>query len=131
MFQKSEKQEHEMSAAVASKYVRRMVEIETTGFGDTDGAMRRLESKFGLPFWTLWHLRQGRAKTIDADLFTRIRGAYLNYCEHKIRALQHELAIERATEADADLDVLEAEASKLAAKVAEAKAARLAQRGRA
>lgn len=119
-----------MSAAVATKYVRRMVELETTGFGDTDGALRRLEARFGLPFWSLWHLRQGRAKTVDADLFSRIRGAYLNYCENKISALQHELAIEKATDADADLEALEAAASKLAAQIAQAKAARLNKRGR-
>lgn len=129
MCNKSEHGAHQMSATVATKYVRRMVELETRGFGDTEEAMRRLEVKFGLPYWSLRYLRLGRAATVDSDLFKRIRGAYLTYCEHKIAALQHELATERAIEPDADLEHLEAAASELAAKIAKAKAARLNHRG--
>jgi hypothetical protein len=44
-------QERKMSSAeVASGYVRRMVENETRGWGDTDNALNRLEAKYGLPF---------------------------------------------------------------------------------
>ncbi len=128
MFKKSENGVR-MSAAVASNYVRRMVELETKGSGDTEGAMRRLEARFGLPYWSLWHLRGRRAKTVDADLFSRIRGAYLQYCEQQISTLQHELAVEKAVDPDDDLERLEAEAQELAAKIAERKAARLAKRG--
>jgi hypothetical protein len=120
----------QMSAVAAGTYVRRMVELETRGSGDTEGAMRRLETRFGLPFWSLWHLRQGRAKTVDADLYSRIRGAYLSFCEQKISALQHELATERAIQSDADLESLEADAAQLAAKIAKARAGRLTARGR-
>lgn len=126
---KSDNEVGEMSSVVASSYVRRMVENETRGFGDTEAAMRRLEARFGLPFWSLVHLRRGGAKSVDADLFAKIRGAYLSYCEHKISALQHELAIEKAVEANDDLQSLEADAAELAAKIAAAKA-RLNRRGR-
>jgi hypothetical protein len=129
---KSEQELRQMSAAVATGYVRRMAEMETKGFGDDDNALRRLEARFGLSFWTLKYLKHGRAATVDADLFSRLRGAYLSYCEQKITTIQHELATERAIGAyDDDLADLEAAATELAAKIARAKAARLSSgRGR-
>jgi hypothetical protein len=131
MRHKSEYQElREMSAAVASRYVRRMAELESNGFGDDDNALRRLEAKFGLSYWTLRYLKLGRSTKIDTDIFQQIRGAYLSYCEHKISALQHELRTEREIEPDADLENLEAQASELAAKIKEAKTRRLLRRGR-
>jgi hypothetical protein len=128
---KSEQELRQMSAAVATGYVRRMAEMETKGFGDDDNALRRLEARFGLSFWTLKYLKHGRAATVDADLFSRLRGAYLSYCEQKITTIQHELATERAIGTDDDLGDLEAAATELAAKIARAKAARLSSgRGR-
>lgn len=120
MFKNSEN-ETQMSAVAASSYVRRMVELESRGSGDTEGALRRLELRFGLPYWSLWHLRRGAAKTVEAGLYSRIRGAYLSYCEQKISALQHELAIEKAITPDADIEALEAAAAKLAAEIARAR----------
>lgn len=119
-----------MSAAVATRFVRRMAELETGGFGDDDNALRRLEAKFGVSYWTLRYLKQGRSTKIDTDVFQRIRGAYLSFCEGKISALQHELRIERELEPDADLESLEAAANELAAQIAKAKVERLIRRGR-
>lgn len=127
MCTKSEQETPQVSAAVATRYVRRMAEIETRGFGDGEAALRRLGNRFKLPYWTLRYLKHGRATTVDADLFTRIRGAYLSFCEHQIRALEHELATEKAIETDADLEDLEAQARHLAQKIAAAK--RLNARG--
>lgn len=110
-----------MSASAATAYVRRMVELEIRGSGDTEGALRRLEARYGLPYWTLWHLRRGAAKTVEAGLFGRIRGAYLTYCEEQVAALQHELFLEKAANPDVDLEDLDAEAEALAAKVAAAR----------
>lgn len=118
------------SVASATRYVRRMAEIETCGFGDDDNALRRLETKFGIGYWTLRYLKLGRAATVDSELLFRIEAAYLTYVEQKIGALQHELATERAVEPDADLELLEAEAQLLAAKIAAAKTRRLIRRGR-
>lgn len=120
----------EMSAAIATRYVRRMAEIETKGFGDDDNALRRLESKFGLSYWTLRYLKQGRSTKIDSDAFQKIRDAYFSYCESKVSALQHELRTERELQPDADLELLEAEAQILASKIAAAKTQRLIRRGR-
>lgn len=117
-----------MSAATASAYVRRMVELESRGSGDTERALRHIEAHFGLPYWPMWHLRKGKAKTVDAALFERIRLAYLAFCERKVAALQAELENEKAIAPDDDLATLEAAASELAAKIAEAKARRRAGR---
>jgi hypothetical protein len=76
---------------------------------------------YGIPYWTLEYFRKGKAKTCDLTLFQRIRGAYLDHCEGKLKALQHELHIEKAKGNDSDADLL-AEAEALLAKIAERKA---------
>ncbi|TDR28885.1 hypothetical protein [Aquamicrobium defluvii] len=110
------------SATIAAGYVRRMVEKETKGWGDQNNAMSRLERRYGLPFWSLNNLRTGRAKTVEAGLFTRIRSAYLDLCEREIAKLQHELSVEKALNPDDDLSDIEAEALALAEKIAAKKA---------
>lgn len=118
-------QVHEMSSVdVASGYVRRMVEHETKGWGDQDNALSRLEARYGLPFWSLNHIRTGRAKTVEAGLFARIRGAYLDLCERQVAKLQHEISVEKALSNDVSLAELEAEAAALAEKIAAKKAVR-------
>jgi hypothetical protein len=123
----SQSQEREMSSAeMASGYVRRMVERESRGWGDQDNALSRLEAKYGIPFWSLQNLRTGRAKTVEAGLFARVRSAYLDLCERQVHQLQHEIAVEKAMHggADATLEDLENEAAELARKIAAKKAAR-------
>lgn len=113
------------SAEMAAGYVRRMVETEAKGWGDQDNAMARIEVRYGIPFWSLNHLRTGRAKSVEASLFARIRGAYLDLCERHVAKLQHEIAIEKALNSDDTLADLESEARRLAEKIATAKAKRL------
>jgi len=98
-----------------------MVQRESRGPGDIENAMQRLETRYGLPFWTLWHLRKGRAKTCDTSLFARIRGAYLDMCQQQVGSLLHEIQIEAAI-GDDTLEDLEAEARALAAKIRARKA---------
>ena len=112
------------SAEMAAGYVRRMVECETRGWGDQENALNRLEQKYGLSFWTLNNLRTGRAKTVEAGVFARIRGAYLDLCERQVAKLQHELAIEKALNSDDSLEDLESEARRLAAQIEKARAKR-------
>jgi len=127
----SQSQEREMSSAeMASGYVRRMVERESRGWGDQDNALSRLEAKYGIPFWSLQNLRTGRAKTVEAGLFARVRSAYLDLCERQVHQLQHEIAVEKAMHGGADvtLEDLENEAAELARKIAARKAASKARR---
>lgn len=97
-----------MSVEAATEYVRTMVQRESRGPGDIDNAMSRLETKYGLPFWTLWHLRKGKAKTVEASLLARIRGAYLDMCQRQAANLLHEIEMEAAAGDDTDLDLAEA-----------------------
>lgn len=116
------------SAELAAGYVRRMVESETRGWGDQESALGRLEARYGLPFWSLNNLRTGRAKTVEAGMFGRIRAAYLDLCERQVAKLQHEISIEKALNEDDTLEDLEREARRLAARIQAKKAARRAMR---
>lgn len=125
MCRKSQREVREMSSAeLATGYVRRMVEKEVRGWGDQDSALSRLEQRYGLPFWTLQNLRTGRAKTVEAGIFARIRGAYIDLCERQVRQLQHEISVEKALNDDDTLEDLEREAAQLLARVAAKKKAR-------
>ena len=120
-----QKQERELSTVeTASVYVKRMVEREGRGWGDQSAAQRRIESRYGISFNALDHLRTGRARTVDAGLFARIRAAYLDLCERQVTKLQHEIAIEKAIHDDESLEDLEREADRLAALIQAKKAAR-------
>jgi hypothetical protein len=122
---KSQYSEHQMSTVEeAGNYVRRMVERETRGWGDQERAMERLEAHYGLPFWSLQHLRTGRAKTVEAGLFARIRAAYLDLCERQVTRLQHEIAIEKAISGHDSVEDLEREAETLLARIEAARARR-------
>jgi len=106
-------------AAAANDYLTRMVANEMRGPGDTKPALERLSRRYGLSFWTLEHIRKGRAKECDAGLFERIRAAYLDHCERKLRELEHELRMEKARGDARDNDLLvetEALLAKLAAR---------------
>lgn len=111
-------------AEEASGFVRRMIARETRGWGDQGPAQQRLEARYGLSFWTLEHLRTGRAKSVEASLFARIRSAYLDVCERQVATLQHEIAIEKAINGDDTLEDLEAAAAELVARIAAKRQAR-------
>ena len=122
MSPKSRNEIPEMSVESATEYVRTMVQRESRGPGDIENAMQRLETRYGLPFWTLWHLRKGRAKTCDTSLFARIRGAYLDMCQQQVGSLLHEIQVEAAI-GDDTLEDLEARIQLLVEEVAAKKAA--------
>lgn len=116
------------SSDVAGDYVRRMIEHETRGWGDQHNALSRLEARYGLPFWSLRNLKSGRAKTVEAGLFARIRAAYIDLCERQVTKLQHEISIEKALNEDDALEDLDREARALAARIAAKKEVRRAMK---
>ena len=122
MFPNSRKDVPPMSVEAATEYVRVMVQRESNGPGDLDRAMSRLEQRYGLPFWSLWYLRKGRAKTVEASLLARIRGAYLDMCQRQASNLLHEIEMEAAAGDDLDRDI----ATELEALVAKIKTKRQA-----
>lgn len=100
---------------VAGLYARTMVGREMAGPNDLNPAMQRISNRHEIPFWSLDHLRRGKAKTIEASLFYKIRAAYFAHCERQLKALQHELSLEKETGNVANLDLL-AEVEALLAK---------------
>lgn len=116
------------SSDVAGSYVRRMIEHETRGWGDQHNALSRLEARYGLPFWSLRNLKSGRAKTVEAGLYARIRAAYIDLCERQVTKLQHEITIEKAMNEDDALEDLDREARALAARIAAKKEVRRAMK---
>lgn len=111
-----------MTVEAASNYASHLIELESRG-SDIDAALHRIEQRYGLSPSQIMHLRSRRAKSCDVGLFARLRGAYIDLCERQVSRLQHEIAIEKATAPDDDLDALEAEAAALARKIAARKAA--------
>ena len=112
-----------MSAVeIAADYANRMIDREAVG---AEEAMRRIEARYGIGYWTLWALRYKRRelKTIAADKFQRIRNAYLATCERQISTFQHALDIEKARSGnDLDADLVD-EAAAVVAKIAARKVA--------
>src|SRR6185312_2786675 len=73
------------------KWTRAMLARETRGPGDLEGAMRRLEARYGIPFSTLWGLRYRAPKGLLMGTFARIAAAYHAECERQMRLLQDEM----------------------------------------
>lgn len=110
------------SAEVASGFVRRMVENGTRGWGDQSNALARLEARYGLPFWSLQNLRTGRAKTVEASLYNRVKAAFVDHCGKQAARLLHEAEIARVgNNSDVDVAAIESEIRALAARLEIAK----------
>ncbi len=109
------------SAEAASRYVRRILEIESRGWGDLVNALSRIEARYGLPRWTLNNLRTGRAKTIDASTYNRIKAAFADQCARQAAQLLHEAEMTKAGEPNVDLTDIENQIRALAARLAAAK----------
>lgn len=122
-----------MTIEAATEYATRLhrhveEQVPSRDPDEIDWAFDRFERMWGVGRWTLEHLRKGRAKTCDIGIFARLRAAYLGLCEQQLGKLQNQIAYLKAT-GDDDLGDLEAEANRLAQKVAAKKAAAAAKRG--
>ena len=91
-----------VSAATATKYVRKMVELETVSSQTREAALRKLARDYGLTVSQLTHLYKAKAKTCDVSLFARVKAAYLDRCAKMAARLLHAIEIEEAAGADAD-----------------------------
>lgn len=97
MFRKSTNEVQPMTLEAAADYARQLVDLEARGRGDTEGALFRLEQRYGLGPNQVMHLASGRAKSCDVSLFAKLRLAYLDLCAAQVRKLQLKIAIEEAT----------------------------------
>jgi len=80
----------------ASGWVRTMVARESRGPGDTENAMRRLETRHGVPFHTLWSLRYRKPKGLFVSVYVRLHAAYRTECARQLQSLRHDLEATKA-----------------------------------
>lgn len=101
---------------------RDMLAREMRGPSDSEGAMHRLQVKFGLDYWQQWALRYRSPKRIAYDLVHKIQSAHMAMLEQSVRRDLSLLQIELAKgTADADIESLVAEAENILAKIAKKK----------
>lgn len=101
---------------VASTY-KDLLAREMRGPSDTEAAMHRIQTKWGIDYWAQWSLRYRQPKRLAADLVERVRQASLSSLEQSIRRDIERLKIEAAL-GDADFADLIVEAESLLAKIA-------------
>ncbi len=80
----------------AREWAQELIRRESRGPGDLDGAMRRLEARYGIPATTFWRLRHGRVKEIFASTYVRLQAAYIAECERQTRILKTQAEIAKA-----------------------------------
>lgn len=80
----------------AQEWANELVRRESRGPGDYENAMRRLESRYGIPWQTLWRLRHGRLKDVYVSIYVRLQSAYQAECERQMRLLAHEITVAKA-----------------------------------
>lgn len=122
---KSEHSAPPMTVEAATDYARRVhgfIEAGVRSDDELDAAYSSFERQFGVGRWTIEHLRKRKAKTCDVSVFAKLRGAYLALCERQVAKLQHQIAVEKAT--NDDLEDLAAEAAALAEKIRSRRAVR-------
>ena len=107
-----------MSAAVATEFVRRMVERESA---DADRSMVQLEAKYGIGYWTLDHFRRRKAKTCDVALYARIQAAFIDHCGRQAAKLILEAETAQKVMPDDDMADIENQIRALAARLEAAK----------
>lgn len=73
-----------------------LIARETKGSGDLDNAMRRLETRYGIPYGFLWNLRYRPPKDLLMGLFLRLQDAYQQQLNEQIKRLEHERSITEA-----------------------------------
>jgi hypothetical protein len=94
----------------AGKLAGHLVAREMRGPGDVDNAMRRLETRYGVPYQALWSLRYRRPKEIAAHVYAGIIAAYDAQCDQQAKRLEHERSITRAKGSIAEAFVRAADA---------------------
>lgn len=72
-----------------------IVNRESRGPGDLDNAMRRLETKRGVPYTVLWAFRYRPPKDILVSIYLKIECAFNEVCEEERKRLEHSIQISR------------------------------------
>lgn len=100
-----------MTASVQARdWANALVQRESRGNGDTENAMRRLESRYGIPWRVFWALRYRPPGDVLKGIYDRLGAAYLAECERQKRKLEHEIEITKIIAGPDAAAVLQAEA---------------------
>lgn len=81
------------TVASAQKWASDLVQRESRGPGDMENAMRRLESRYGIPWRTFWSLRYRPPTDLFVSVYQRLEAAYQAERHRQMRLLQHEIEI--------------------------------------
>lgn len=82
--------------ADARHWANELVRRESRGSGDLENAMRRLESKYGIPWRIFWSLRFRPPTDVMVGIYLQLAAAYQAECERQQRLLDHEREITQA-----------------------------------
>lgn len=74
----------------AKEWASHMVLREMRSPGDMENAMRRLESRYGIPWRTFWNLRYRPPADVLVGVWRQLKAAYEAECERQERLLAHE-----------------------------------------
>lgn len=79
----------------AAHIARSLLSKESRGPGDTENAMRRLETRYGIPFNAWWSLRYRKPKGIFCGLYARLQAARDAEIQRQLRLLAREAELTR------------------------------------
>ena len=83
-----------MSTAIhAQRLVNEMLRWESRGAGDTEGAMRRLGNRHGIPWRVFWTLKYRAPKDLFVSVFEDIKAAHKAEAERQLQKVKHALQI--------------------------------------
>ena len=80
----------------AKEWASAMVLREMRSPGDLENAMRRLESRYGIPWRTFWNLRYRPPADVLVGVWRQLGAAYEAECERQERLLAHERHVAEA-----------------------------------
>jgi len=88
----------------AQRWSKDLTQMKSRGPGDTENAMHRVASEYGIDYGLLWSLRYRRQqiKTISVSAYQKISAAYQAECNRQMRKLRHEIEITEALVGPAD-----------------------------
>ena len=87
----------------ARSWAEYLVSQESRGNGDTENAMRRLETRWGVPWRAFWSLRYRPPKDILMGTYYGLRNAYAAEKERQYKRLRSELQAAKAAGVTGDL----------------------------
>lgn len=95
-----------------------MLAQEMRGTCDVDGAMRRIEALYGIPYGAQWNFRYRHDRKPSKTFCERVQHVYLSFLKRSVSTTLEQLKAEMARgEDDGDAAILKAEAEALLVKI--------------